>query len=205
MTRKEGCGGGRGSTGWVQGQIGARWPRGGRMWHSLAGLKWLEVSEEGGGWRHVQLEASLDGTLGTRGSLEPPPVPQQPPQHITVPFKATQHLFPPIKTNNLLCQKSRQPLSAEPKGRGGGLWGWGGWTVIAENKPPYLPTTTTTTTYPQPPHSLFFWICVYLFGGFFLSLCCWLPVQLASHSAISQDSRTFYNCKVFFFSKGEGG
>lgn len=36
----------------------------------------------------------------------------KPPHNITVPFKATQHLFPPIKTNNLFCRKSRQLLSA---------------------------------------------------------------------------------------------
>ncbi|CAL8403689.1 unnamed protein product [Boreogadus saida] len=34
------------------------------------------------------------------------------PGHITVPFKATQHLFPPIKTNNLFCRKSQPLLSA---------------------------------------------------------------------------------------------
>lgn len=48
-----------------------------------------------------------NGTLGRRGSRGVPlPLP------ITVPFKATQHLFPPIKTNNLFCRKSRQLLSA---------------------------------------------------------------------------------------------
>lgn len=44
------------------------------------------------------------GDLGQKASLLPP--------HITVPFKATQHLFPPIKTNNLFCRKSRQLSSA---------------------------------------------------------------------------------------------
>lgn len=44
------------------------------------------------------------GDLGQEASLQPP--------HVTVPFKATQHLFPPIKTNNLFCRKSRQLLSA---------------------------------------------------------------------------------------------
>lgn len=44
------------------------------------------------------------GDLGQEASLQPP--------YITVPFKATQHLFPPIKTNNLFCRKSRQLLSA---------------------------------------------------------------------------------------------
>lgn len=44
----------------------------------------------------------------------------QPPPRITVPFKATQHLFPPIKTNNLCCWKSRQLLSAGAEN----LTGW---------------------------------------------------------------------------------
>lgn len=47
---------------------------------------------------------SLLGDLGQEAFLQPP--------RITVPFKATQHLFPPIKTNNLFCRKSRQLLSA---------------------------------------------------------------------------------------------
>lgn len=47
------------------------------------------------------------GDLGQEASLQPPH-----PTRITVPFKATQHLFPPIKTNNLFCRKSRQLLSA---------------------------------------------------------------------------------------------
>lgn len=38
------------------------------------------------------------------------------PLHITAPFQAAQHLFPSIKTNNLLCQESQQPLSVGLKG-----------------------------------------------------------------------------------------
>lgn len=53
------------------------------------------------------------GDLGHEASLQPPP--------ITVPFKATQHLFPPIKTNNLFCRKSRQLLSAGAEARLDGL------------------------------------------------------------------------------------
>lgn len=48
------------------------------------------------------------GDVGHEASLQSPPLPLP----ITVPFKATQHLFPPIKTNNLFCRKSQQLLSA---------------------------------------------------------------------------------------------
>lgn len=57
----------------------------------------------------------FNGTPGRPGSQGLPSAPPTPP--ITVPFKATQHLFPPIKTNNLFCRKSQQLSSA---GRGPG-------------------------------------------------------------------------------------
>lgn len=49
-----------------------------------------------------------------------PPV-STPTPPITVPFKATQHLFPPIKTNNLFCRKSQQLSSAGARARLDGL------------------------------------------------------------------------------------
>lgn len=58
---------------------------------------------------HVMVSVCPSGsTMGPLGDLGHNP----PPHNITVPFKATQHLFPPIKTNNLFCRKSRQLLSA---------------------------------------------------------------------------------------------
>lgn len=58
----------------------------------------------------VRLCGSAMGLLGDPGQEPSPPAPPTP--YITVPFKATQHLFPPIKTNNLFCRKSRPLLSA---------------------------------------------------------------------------------------------
>ncbi len=51
------------------------------------------------------------GPKGEQGQECPPPS-----LHITAPFQAAQHLFPSIKTNNLLCQESQQPLSVGLKG-----------------------------------------------------------------------------------------
>lgn len=72
-----------------------------------------DVGHEGKERGRVMVPACPSGgTMGPMGDLgheaspqAPPPTPLPP---ITVPFKATQHLFPPIKTNNLFCRKSRQ-------------------------------------------------------------------------------------------------